>query len=90
MENELRTNAVPLSPAEQYEIRKSIIRQLKHSRSNHEIAETLDVSERHVRATKKLMQIMVLQELNRKYADAAREKSVHSRPSKRRRFKTLS
>lgn len=53
MENELRTNAVRLSPAEQYEIRKSIIRLLKHGRSNHEIAETLDVSERHVRATKK-------------------------------------
>ena len=53
MENELRTNAVRLSPAQQYEIRKSIVRLLKQGISNHEIAETLDVSERHVRATKK-------------------------------------
>jgi transposase len=53
MENELRTNAVRLSPAQQYEIRKSIVRLLKQGKSNQEIAETLDVSERHVRATKK-------------------------------------
>ena len=53
MKNELRTNAVRLSPTQQYEIRKSIIRLLKQGKNNQEIAETLDVSERHVRATKK-------------------------------------
>ena len=53
MENELRTNAVRLGPAQQYEIRKSIVRMLKKGKSNHEIAEMLDVSERHVRATKR-------------------------------------
>ena len=53
MEEELRTNAVRKSPKEQYELRKSIIRLVSKGKSNGEIAETLDVSERHVRATKK-------------------------------------
>jgi transposase len=54
MEKELRTNAVSLSPKEQYQIRKSIIRLWKKGKSNEEIAETLDVSERHVRNIKKI------------------------------------
>ena len=54
MENELKTNAVRLSPDEQYQIRKSIIRLNKKGKSNPEIAEILDVSERHVRNAKKL------------------------------------
>jgi len=54
MEDELRTNAVRLSPNEQYQIRKSIVRLIKQGKSNQEVAETLDVSERHVRNVKKL------------------------------------
>jgi transposase len=53
MENELKTRAVRLSPAEQYQIRKSIIRLLKQGKSNEEIAEIEDVSLRHVQNTKK-------------------------------------
>lgn len=53
MENELKTNAVKLSPEEQYQIRKSIVRLSKKGKSNEEIAEILDVSERHVRSVKK-------------------------------------
>lgn len=53
MENELKTNAVKLSPKEQYQIRKSIVRLSKKGRTNGEIAEILDVSERHVRSVKK-------------------------------------
>jgi transposase len=54
MENELRTNAVRLSPEEQYQIRKSIVRLWKQGKNNPEIAETLDVSERHVRNIKRI------------------------------------
>jgi transposase len=53
MENELKTHAVTLSPEQQYEIRKSIIRLMKKGKTNPEIADILDVSERHVRGTKK-------------------------------------
>ena len=53
MENELKTNAVKLSPEEQYQIRKSIVRLSKKGKTNDEIAEILDVSERHVRSVKK-------------------------------------
>jgi transposase len=54
MEQELRTNAVRLSPNEQYQLRKSIVRLVKQGKRNPEIAVTLDVSERHVRNVKKL------------------------------------
>jgi transposase len=53
MDNELRTNAVRLSPEQQFEIRKSIVRLSKTGKKNQEIAETLDVSERLVRGVKK-------------------------------------
>jgi transposase len=53
MENELKTNAVHLSPEEQYQFRKSIIRLWENGKSNEEIAEILDVSLRHVQHTKK-------------------------------------
>ena len=53
MENELRTNAVKLSPEEQYQIRKSIVRLSKKGKTNGEIVEILDVSERHVMSVKK-------------------------------------
>ena len=53
MENELNTNAVRLSPESQYQIRKSIVRLQKQGKTNGEIAEILDVSERHVRSVKK-------------------------------------
>lgn len=53
MEKELRCNAVKMSPESQYEIRKSIIRLWKNGRKDDEIAEILDVSERHVRSVKK-------------------------------------
>lgn len=51
MEKELRTNAVKMSPEEQYQIRKSIIRLFKQGKKNGEIAKILDVSERHVRVS---------------------------------------
>jgi transposase len=54
MENELRTQAVKLSPDEQYQIRKSIVRMAKQGKTNPQIAQALDVSERHVRNVKKL------------------------------------
>ena len=53
MEEELRTEAVRQSPEGQYRIRKDIVRLMKQGKSNSEIAATLDVSERHVRATKR-------------------------------------
>lgn len=52
MEDELKTNAVKLRPEEQYQIRKSIVRLSKLGKKNGEIAEILDVSERHVRSIK--------------------------------------
>ena len=54
MDNEIKTNAVNLNPGEQYQIRKSIVRLWKQGKSNSEISEILDVSERHVRNVKKL------------------------------------
>lgn len=54
MENELKTNAVSLSPKEQYQIRKSIIRLSKYGKQSKEIAEILDVSLRHVQNTIRL------------------------------------
>jgi transposase len=54
MNNELKTNAVRLSPEEQYQIRKSIIRLLKKGKDTKEVAEILDVSLRHVQNTKKI------------------------------------
>lgn len=54
MENELKTNAVTLSPGEQYQIRKNIIRLSNNNKSNKEIAEILDISLRHVQSTVKL------------------------------------
>lgn len=53
MENELKTNAVRLSPAEQYRIRKDIIRLSKKGLKTEAIAEILDVSVRHVQNTKR-------------------------------------
>jgi transposase len=51
MENELKTNAVRLSPNQQYELRKSIVRLSKSGKKKSEIAEILDVSLRHVQST---------------------------------------
>ncbi|UUM12061.1 IS630 family transposase [Clostridiaceae bacterium HFYG-1003] len=53
MNNDLKTQAVRLSPEEQYQIRKNIIRLSEKGKSNEEIAEILDVSLRHVQNTKK-------------------------------------
>ena len=53
MENDLKTNAVRLSPEEQYQVRKNIIRLSKNCKTNAEIAEILDVSLRHVQNTKR-------------------------------------
>jgi len=60
MEKELKTNAVRLSPEEQYQIRKSIIRLTKKGTDNNEIAEILDVSLRHVQNTRNSMRMAVL------------------------------
>jgi len=54
MEKELRTNAKMISQAEQYQLRKSIIRLLKKGQTPEEVAKTLDVSRSHVYATKKV------------------------------------
>ena len=54
MDNELKTNAVSLTPEEQYQVRKGIIRLSKQGKDNTEIAEILDVSLRHVQSTKKM------------------------------------
>ena len=53
MEKELEINAKKLSPNEQYQIRLNIVRLWKNGRSDSEIAEIFNVSERHVRAVKK-------------------------------------
>jgi len=53
MENELKTNAKHLSPEEQFQIRKSIVRLSKQGKKIKEIVEILDVSVRHVKATLK-------------------------------------
>lgn len=50
---ELRTNAKHLSPDEQYQLRKSIIRLLKKGHTPKEIVQMLDVSRSLVYATKK-------------------------------------
>jgi len=52
METELKTNAKHLSPEEQFVLRKGIIRLSKQGKKVREIAELLDVSERHVKATR--------------------------------------
>jgi transposase len=52
METELRTNAKRLSPEEQYQIRLSIIRLSNQGLKTAEIVRLLDVSARHVGATK--------------------------------------
>ena len=50
---ELEINAKKLSPNEQYQIRLNIVRLWKKGRSDSEIAEIFNVSERHVRSVKK-------------------------------------
>jgi len=52
MEKELRTNAKRLSPEEQFQIRRSIIRLSKAGKKVKEIVEILDVSIRHVISTR--------------------------------------
>lgn len=54
MEKGLETNAKKLSPEEQFQIRKMIIRMAKKGQTNPEIAQALGVSERHVMSTKKI------------------------------------
>lgn len=51
MEKELKTNAKTLSPEEQFQIRKSIVRLSQQGKKPAEIAEILDVSRRHVEST---------------------------------------
>jgi len=51
MEKELKTNAKTLSPDEQYQIRKSIVRMSSQGKKPVEIAAILDVSRRHVEST---------------------------------------
>ncbi len=52
-QEELKIEAVRMGPEEQYLIRKNIVCLLKKGKSNSEIADTLGVSERHVRSVKK-------------------------------------
>ena len=77
MENELKTNAVKLSPEEQYQIRKSIVRLSKKGKTNDEIAEILDVSERHVRSVKKQYSEGGLAALKPKNAGAVKVKKEY-------------
>ena len=51
MENELRTNAKKLSPEEQYQIRKNIVRLYQQGKKPAEIVIILDVSTRHTDST---------------------------------------
>lgn len=51
MDKELRTNAKRLSPEEQFQIRKNIVRLQKQGKKPAEIAEILDVSRRHAEST---------------------------------------
>jgi len=51
MEKELRTDAKHLSPKEQFQIRKTIVRLKKQGKTATEIAAILDVSRRHVEST---------------------------------------
>jgi transposase len=51
--DELRTQAKKLSPEEQYQLRKNIVRLLKQGNKPDKVAEMLDVSRSHVYATKK-------------------------------------
>lgn len=53
MDIDLKTNAAKASSAEQYAIRKNIVRLLKDGKSGREIAKLLDVSEGHVSNVKK-------------------------------------
>lgn len=53
MEKELEINAKKLSPDGQYQIRLGIIRLWKKGKTDSEIAEIFNVSERHVRSVKK-------------------------------------
>ena len=51
MENDLKTNAIQLTPDEQYLVRKNIVRLNKQGKKPAEIAVILDVSRRHVDST---------------------------------------
>ena len=51
--DELRTQAKKISPEEQYQLRKSIVRLLKQGNKPDKVSEILDVSRSHVYATKK-------------------------------------
>jgi len=51
MDNELKTNAKHLSPDEQFQIRKNIVRLHQQGKKPTEIAEILDVSRRHAEST---------------------------------------
>ena len=51
MENNFKTNAKTLSPDEQFQIRKSIVRLHQQGKKPAEIAEILDVSRRHTDST---------------------------------------
>jgi DNA-binding CsgD family transcriptional regulator len=51
--DELRTNAKNLSQAEQYQIRKNIVRMLSSGKKPDEVAVALDISRSLVYATKK-------------------------------------
>ena len=53
MRNELETGARYLSPGEQYQLRRSIIRLNKQGKKNQEVSAILDVSIRLVQTTKK-------------------------------------
>jgi len=56
MINELKTNAKTLSPEEQFQIRKSIVKLSQQGKKPAEIAEILDVSRRHAESTIKKYQ----------------------------------
>jgi transposase len=53
MENELRTDAKHLSPKEQFQVRKNIVRLKKQGNTTTDIVQILDVSKRHVESTVK-------------------------------------
>ena len=56
MENELKYNVMKLSPKEQEELRKKIVRQMKKKSDTKEVAEICECSIRHVQSTWKKYQ----------------------------------
>ena len=77
MEKELKYNVLKLSPKEQEELRKKIVRQMKKHGNTKEVAEICECSQRHVQSTwKKYLEggIGAIQAVKMGYAHGQRRK----------------